>query len=167
MKGHALPGFKQRKGNMETVKVRPKGGADNQNYADINYRSNKPNTTFPNKKIHDYEYDPSPENTIHIATEAHDRGKPAGYNTGGQYNDPNLDVYDIGGKRVGVDDNFRNSMRDYGMISDADIKENFGYDINKFEKDAAKSKAKSLAEGHKKGADYSGKTGHANKHDFW
>ncbi len=170
MKGHSLPGFKQKKSNvakMETVEVQQKSGADNQNFADVNFESIKPNTTYPNKEIHDYESPVSSENTIHVATEAHDRGKPAGYNTGGQDNDPRLDVYDIGGMMVGVDADLRNNMRDEGFISAADIEDNFGFDINKEEEDAAVSKAKSLAQGHKKGADYSKKTSNANKHDLW
>ena len=169
MKGHTLPGFKQKKeGNMETVEVRPQGHADSANNADINYMNDAvPNTTFPNKKIYDYENDPTPKNTIHVATEAHDRGKPAGYNAGGTQNDPRLDVYDIGGMRVGVDANLRNNMRDRGLINAAEIKEEFGFDIDKEEAVTKASKERSLSKGHKKDADYSGKTSHANKYDFW
>lgn len=150
MKGHALPGFKQKKeGNMETVVVEPKRFLSSDGYIGTG------------ATVLD---DPYSGGKVHVATEAHDRGRLAtlGENPGDSFGNQggNVDIYDIGGKSVAVSNNFRNNLRDQqelhqtSLISDADIERVFGTDINEEEAILAKDKAKALAEGHKKGANY-------------
>ena len=145
MKGHSLPGFKQKEeGNMKTVEAKPK-------------RLLTSDTFDPGAEVID-------DGEVGVAREAHDRGRLA---TGGKYpgesfsgQGADVDIYDIGGKSVAVSNNYRNSLRDQQellnrpLISDADIKATYGYDVNEEEAILAKEKAKALAEGHKKGADY-------------
>ena len=154
MKGHTLPGFKQKKeGNMETVVTQPKRYMSSDGYIGTG-------ATVLDDEWAAYQYhglDKS-QGKVHVATEAHDRGRLAtlGENPGDSFGNQggDVDIYDIGGKSVAVSNNYRNSMRDQGLINDADIDETYGYSIKEEEAILAKDKAKALAEGHKKGANY-------------